>query len=533
MTARAKRIAHLGDFTWRYRLWEWLRPLGDGTIFEDVDFVGPWTGTYPPVKPETAEPKPPPLMGDNPVGNSDSGPITNQGGAYNKGVNSDFPDRHLARWGLQAAQVKSQVFTAVERYSPSYLLLMIGFNDIGWFVSDADGLLKTLGEIVKGAQAVNPNLQILVANIVHRTAIGGREDLVEKTTSVNTRLPGWADEWSTDSSSVKLVDIASVYKCGTGGCPDGYDGLHPNAEGEYHIASEFSNVLVKDFAIGSDRLKVPASIPVRTASVPSNFKVTAAPSGMVASWDHVFGAFGYEIRTAIGDQDWSEPIRISTNAYYYSWVRKNASVRTVMGDDIKSSWTSTQSATANPQTPRPPRNVTTSPAGSSMVVRWNPSLDSVERYGVIYYDQTDKGFAQSVGTHANYLNIDGLKIGHLYTVAVQSWNSNGGGLPQPARGVIPGSGRPLTPRLLSVKSIDNYELQLKWAADVVYTVGYRVWIRNTKDGKPATTDEYGTTTDLTYSIFFMFSPWDYEFCVTAYNGDVESPKSNCMIPEKL
>ena len=32
---------YAGDYTWRYRLWEWLRA---GAV--DVDFVGPYSGTF-------------------------------------------------------------------------------------------------------------------------------------------------------------------------------------------------------------------------------------------------------------------------------------------------------------------------------------------------------------------------------------------------------------------------------------------------------------------------------------------------------
>lgn len=38
-----------GDWTWRYRLWEWLDSQG-----EDFEFVGPWTGTRQP--PDPADP---------------------------------------------------------------------------------------------------------------------------------------------------------------------------------------------------------------------------------------------------------------------------------------------------------------------------------------------------------------------------------------------------------------------------------------------------------------------------------------------
>ncbi|WP_107484679.1 NPP1 family protein [Streptomyces sp. MJM1172] len=47
---------HEGDWTWRYRLWQWFRDQD-----ASVDFVGPYTGTMPPDA--ASAPQPPPLQG--------------------------------------------------------------------------------------------------------------------------------------------------------------------------------------------------------------------------------------------------------------------------------------------------------------------------------------------------------------------------------------------------------------------------------------------------------------------------------------
>lgn len=68
----------------------------------------------------------------------------------------------------------------------------------------------------------------------------------------------------------------------------GYDGLHPNALGEYQIAHAFSRTLANDFNLGSGPLKIPAeSDPdlVRNLPVPSNFRVFSSPQGVTATWD--------------------------------------------------------------------------------------------------------------------------------------------------------------------------------------------------------------------------------------------------------
>lgn len=84
-----------------------------------------------------------------------------------------------------------------------------------------------------------------------------------------------------------------------------YDGLHPNALGEYQLAQAFSRTLVADFRMGRTELSIPTTIPERPTPSPTDVKATPAPNGIVVTWDAVYGAFGYEIRERIaGSNDW-------------------------------------------------------------------------------------------------------------------------------------------------------------------------------------------------------------------------------------
>ena len=84
-------------------------------------------------------------------------------------------------------------------------------------------------QFVRNARNANPNLQFALANIPQRSFIGGRQDLVDKTTRYNTLFPAAVQDLNTDASPVKLVDFAGAYNCQPSGCPSGYDGehLHP------------------------------------------------------------------------------------------------------------------------------------------------------------------------------------------------------------------------------------------------------------------------------------------------------------------
>ncbi|UNI13244.1 hypothetical protein JDV02_000002 [Purpureocillium takamizusanense] len=156
------------------------------------------------------------------------------------------------------------------------MLAMLGFNDMGWFYSDAEGTIDSMDTLISNARAVNPELQFAVANVPQRSFIGGREDLVKNTNIYNNLLPNAISKWSTHQSPIHLVDLEQNYNCQPGGCPAGYDGLHPNAWGEFLIANAFSQTPVNEFKLGSKPLAIPPQKDpslTRDLPVPSNFNV--------------------------------------------------------------------------------------------------------------------------------------------------------------------------------------------------------------------------------------------------------------------
>lgn len=111
---------HEGDYTWRYRLWQWTQSSGIA-----VDFVGPYNGTHAPDAP--APPSPPLLQGET----EPAEPASTTAG-YAVDVLPGFSHDHFALWGYQAAQYKDTVAGQVRAYDPDYLLVELGFNDIAW-----------------------------------------------------------------------------------------------------------------------------------------------------------------------------------------------------------------------------------------------------------------------------------------------------------------------------------------------------------------------------------------------------------------
>ena len=267
-----------GDWTWRYRLWQWFQQNG-----VSVQFVGPYKGTVPAAKP--SQPQPPPLYGSPLV----SSPYPNNGG-YAKGVDGAFlsNSNHFAIWGRAAAVSKGLVKAAMQQSPADLMLIMLGFNDMGWFYSDAYGTIDSIATLIANARSVNPNIKFAVATVPQRKFIGGREDLVENTNIYNNLLPGSIAKWTTSQSPVYLVDLANNYDCRPGGCEAGYDGLHPNSWGEFEIASAFTKTLFNDLKLGSGPLAVPdrndPSL-VRNLPAPSNLEVFSSPQGVTATWD--------------------------------------------------------------------------------------------------------------------------------------------------------------------------------------------------------------------------------------------------------
>ncbi|WP_162684144.1 GDSL-type esterase/lipase family protein [Streptomyces populi] len=520
-----------GDWTWRYRLWQWFK---DQHVA--VDFVGPYRGTKQPDAP-TGPPGPPPLQGETNQNPSAAGPPVN--GAYAQGVPADFDADHFAVWGRQAAQDKDLIGPMVAQYQPNLVLFGIGFNDMGWLVSDATGTLDSVKTMVDRARAAKPGVRFAVANVPMRPLIDGRQDLIVKTRQYNTMLANAIPSWSTSDSPVKLVDWEGAYSCDTDTCPAGYDNLHPNALGEYQIASAYERTLHDGYGIGQSVPAVPDTIPHRPISGVTGVVAQAVPSGVAVTWNPVFGARGYTVRYRLaGATAWNQT-KVSTNRYDTTWTEDSWTweyqVRTDNDGDGQSVWSPTATATAHPQTAPPPPvdGIMTSATATGVDVTWRapsgPYTDSIDRYEVITWDKDVPGsYISSTGVRATTVHIDGLTPGHHYLVAVVTWNRAGGGMPGMARSVTIGAGKPPMPTGLTVKSLDPTTVQLNWQGSPE-AAGYRVWVRNLNEHNgPTTPDPYISDTP-DHQIAFLFpGNWNFEFCVTAINGVLESDRTPCV-----
>ena len=108
-------------------------------------------------------------------------------GGYAAGTGS-FDSDHYSAWGRQLVQASFLIGEQVATYQPDYLLVALGFNDVGWFISDAQGTFESLLTFINEARDAKPNVRMALANIPQRSFIGGRADLPIKTDVYNQLL---------------------------------------------------------------------------------------------------------------------------------------------------------------------------------------------------------------------------------------------------------------------------------------------------------------------------------------------------------
>jgi lysophospholipase L1-like esterase len=450
-----------GDYTWRYRLWQWTRNQN-----VPATFVGPLTGTSKPEDPHP--PVPPPLEGSEEPAESEPDPDRFTG-AYAQDADDGFVNggsAHYAMWGRQLGQDVHTIKSVMddlksEDQLPDLLLVELGFNDIGWLGAGA-GLVDTMKDFVDQARAANPDVAIVLANVPHRTTLGAANpQLPRRTTDYNAALAEAIPTWDTDDSPVVLADLDEALDCDPTAktCATTYDGLHPNALGEYRIAQAFGTALHEEFDIGSAAPEVPDTMPTRQVGTPTDLEFDGTQQGVTVTWPKVFGVHRYEVQwrdvTADADADWQEAVPgAPTNRWDLSWQFNDqphdghtyeVRVRAITGDsdDLRSPWSAPVRGVAHPTTAPPPATLHAAAGAGSVDVAWTaptgPHTDSITRYALWIYDEdTPQVHSRVIGypASARTAHVDGLAPGHHYRVFMCTWNASGESKPRIAAGTV-------------------------------------------------------------------------------------------------
>ncbi|KAK3997800.1 receptor-type tyrosine-protein phosphatase F [Cladorrhinum sp. PSN332] len=527
-----------GDHTWRYRLFSWLSAQSIPSGFQ---FVGPYKGTVPPDTPHP--PRPPQLINEPPPPPE---PLLTTGG-YAKSCSPSFllnPD-HFSASGRQIYQAKSLIAEQVSAYQPDLCLVALGFNDLAWLRTSPSFTLGCMRELVENARAVKSDVHFAVADVPHRSELPGQgddNDLVLRTDIYNASLARAVERWDrVQGSRVKLVKFCEGYSCGGSDSRGAYDGLHPNARGEWEIARAFSRTLVKGLGIGKEVLEMPGVIEERELDIPKGFEAVSAPCGVVVKWEKVYGAYGYEVETL------GRGVRyLAGNGLYEAGCEDGEvfsyRVRACYGDTVRSGWTEVVEAVARPETSPPPKDIRLWATEDGFEIELDrPEGEfarDIDRYGVVVYDYCLPGnWPRVYGIKGERGRIPGLDNGHRYGVSVRTWNKAGEGTPRGCeREVVIGRlGRVAVPQGLKVRVLGAEGVQLIWPVD--YNVGgYEVWGMNKGDGRqeclfkcPVDGYECGKRTVN----WLQPSLREWQFAIKAYNGSTDSDLSGWIgIPDQ-
>ena len=214
--------------TWRYRLWQHLS-LSSSSLVSPL-FVGPFNGTY--------------------LDDHNTSTYWKTNGPYADDCDPRFLNEsrfHAAMWGRALAWSASTIQQWVEDYQPDWVLVMMGFNDMAWLGSGVDETVGNMELFIQRAREAKPDVNFLVANVPFQKKVE-LLNMVNITKEYNRKLEGNLTKWEAAGGEkgglVRLVDVNRGYGCAETWCPDGWDGLHPNEEGEWDLARAFSVSLV-------------------------------------------------------------------------------------------------------------------------------------------------------------------------------------------------------------------------------------------------------------------------------------------------
>ncbi|RAK93408.1 hypothetical protein BO79DRAFT_107101, partial [Aspergillus costaricaensis CBS 115574] len=92
-----------------------------------------------------------------------------------------------------------------------------------------------------------------------------------------------------------------------------------------------------------------------------------------------------------------------------------------------------------------------------------------------------------------------------------------------------GAGTPSTPTDLTIVANDPTTVHMTWSKSAD-AAGYRLWSRNVNDPGSVLTAQNATVETTCSDQYFLFpGTWNYEWCVSAFNGYLESPTGSCVV----
>jgi lysophospholipase L1-like esterase len=249
-----------GDYTWQYRLYEHLR--ADGV---SPQMVGPYSWLF-----------------NN---------VTNVQGDCSY-ADPRFERANDAMWGMTLFAEKNAIRAKVARYRPSYLLVLLGLDDIFWYGISQPDMAANLRGFIAAARAARPRIRIVLGLIPPDVHQQTEPTFAASIATFNKTISSTAAQLSTTASPIAIAHDGT----GINVAADLWDGTHPNANGEVRIAAGFADALASRFHLGR---AYPAPFPVLPTGPLTSPQLTVTPSSTpgqaVLSWTLAPGADGYYV----------------------------------------------------------------------------------------------------------------------------------------------------------------------------------------------------------------------------------------------
>jgi len=232
------RIMPLGDSItagpgcWRAFLWNQLQTAG----YTDIDFVG----------------------------------SVSDGGGCNPGFSYDF--NHEGHGGFSATGIadNNQLPPWLSAASPDIVLMHLGTNDMWGGFIPLQNKLNAITKLVGQMRANNPNMKIIVAQIIPMSP-SNCPTCAADVVAFNNAIPGWAAGLTTAQSPIFVVDQWSGFDV----VADTYDGVHPVTSGFMKMANRWFPVLAQ--VLGNT---TPGTSLTVTKAGTGSGTVTSSPSGI-------------------------------------------------------------------------------------------------------------------------------------------------------------------------------------------------------------------------------------------------------------
>jgi acyl-CoA thioesterase I len=144
-----------------------------------------------------------------------------------------FDRDHDGWWGWRADQIRDNVVSWATTSQPDIVLLHIGSNDIMQNHGTNAQTITEMGSIIDNLRTVNPNVKVLVAEIIPLPS-------QYNVTALNALIPALVTSKNTAQSPVYLVDQYTGYNVST---YSQSDATHPNQLGGQFMATRWEGVL--------------------------------------------------------------------------------------------------------------------------------------------------------------------------------------------------------------------------------------------------------------------------------------------------